>query len=306
MFRHALIALSLSASFTTAASAADTKIEGESVRPVISLPNGHFFENLTFQNNNELVATDYTGMSLYKYSEDGQAELWTKVSGHPVSIRFDEKGEGLLTVHETSILEGEKFLKSMALYKVGKDGKLTRLLGFEQPAFLNGMVYLGEQKYLIADAANGKIYQYDMSDNELSVWLDDPLLQPEQDRPGLPGVNGLQLFNGALYFTNSAKQILGKIELENESAGSIALVESGIQADDFIIDEEGTWFITTHHDEIIKLTVEKEKSVILNHGLEGNTAIQMSGSEKGIFYVTNDGGFLFGGKENAGLYKVKF
>jgi hypothetical protein len=168
------------------------------------------------------------------------------------------------------------------------------------------MAYLGNSKYLIADAINGKIYQFDMKTNQLTTWLDNAILQPDQDRPGLPGVNGIQLYKGALYFTNSAQQLLGKINLQDRKAGAIEIIESSIQADDFVIDGDGTWFITTHHHEIIKLTSDKEKSVVLNHGIVGNTAIQMSRKEAGIFYITNDGGLLFGGKDNAGLHKVKF
>lgn len=92
----------------------------------------------------------------------------------------------------------------------------------------------------------------------------------------MPGVNGIQLYQGALYFTNSAKQLLGKVVLNEGQAERIEVVDLGIQADDFIIDDEGTWFITTHHSEIIKLTADKKKSILLNHGVEGNTAIQMS------------------------------
>ncbi|QYK07001.1 hypothetical protein [Shewanella zhangzhouensis] len=272
---------------------------------VISMPAGHFFENLTYKNEQELVATDYTGQSLYKYNEQGQAALWAKVDGHPASIRFDEKGEGLLSVHELSIMAGADFLNHMALYKVSTKGKLTRLVSLDTPAFLNGMLYLGEQQYLIGDAAMGKIYRFDMNSNKMSLWLDDEALQPMQERPSLPGVNGIQLYKGAIYFTNSAQQTLGKITLKNHQATKVEIIETGIQADDFIINEQGDWFITTHHNEVIKFTARKEKSVVLEDGIKGNTAIQMSKQDKGYFYITNDGGLLFGGKENAGLYKVK-
>lgn len=305
MIKHTLAALILSVTISSSFTAFSAEHVGGNIESVISLPSGHFFENVTFQNDDELVATDYTGMSLYKYHENGQAKLWSKVDGHPVSIRFDEQGEGLLAVHETSILKGAEFLESMALYKVTKDGELTRLIGFDSPSFLNGMTYLGNKVYLIADAFNGTIYRFDMNTKQLSTWLSDPLLQPEKDRPGLPGVNGIQLYKNAIYFTNSAKQLLGRINLKGQTAGSLEIIESGIQADDFVIDEEGTWFITTHHHEVIKLTAAHDKSIVLNHGVEGNTAIQMSKREKGTFYITNDGGLIFGGQGKAGLHKVK-
>lgn len=119
------LAIATLISLGSASSYADNKkVE---IEPVISLPSGHFFENLTFLNNDELIATDYAGMSLYKYSEDGQAQLWSKVKGHPVSIRFDSAGNGLLAVHETPILAGAEFVNSMALYRADTDGKLISL-----------------------------------------------------------------------------------------------------------------------------------------------------------------------------------
>ncbi|ELA6589036.1 hypothetical protein RC851_001608 [Vibrio alginolyticus] len=66
--------------------------------------------------------------------------------------------------------------------------------------------------------------------------MSDPLLQPEKDRPGLPRVNGIQLHKNAIYFTNFAKQLLGRINLKGQVAGSSEIIESGIQADDFFIE----------------------------------------------------------------------
>ncbi|MGR5173535.1 hypothetical protein ACPV4O_20215 [Vibrio owensii] len=306
MFKQTVTTFTLATIATmTPALAADNHLQQPVIDSVISMPVGHFFENLSYKNEQELIATDYTGQSLYKYNERGQASLWAKVDGHPVSIRFDENGEGLLSVHELSIMAGADFLNHMALYKVSSKGELTRLVGLDTPAFLNGMVYLGKQQYLIADAATGKIYSFDMNSNTLSLWLDDEALKPMEERPGLPGVNGIQLYEGAVYFTNSAQQTLGKIKLNDQQAVKIEIIEKGIQADDFIIDKQGDWFLTTHHHEIIKFTAEKRKSVVLEHGIEGNTAIQMSKQDKGYFYITNDGGLLFGGKNSAGLHKVK-
>lgn len=299
--------LTLAILFMGSFSGALQATEKPSVESVISMPSGHFFENLTYKSEDTLIATDYTGQSLYKYSEQGLASLWAKVDGHPVSIRFDERGQGLLSVHEVSILAGDRFLNNMALFRVDSEGELTKLVSLDTPAFLNGMVYLGNQKYLIADAANGRIFEFDMSTNNLSTWLEAEHLLPDAERPGLPGVNGIQLNEGALYFTNSAKQSLGKITLSaNGQAESIDIVKQGIQADDFIIDARGDWYITTHHDEIIKYSADGTQTTLLSDGVAGNTAIQMSNRDEGYFYVTNDGGFLFGGTEGAGLHKVKF
>ncbi len=114
MIKHTLAALILSVTISSF-TAFSAEHVGGNIESVISLPSGHFFKNVTFQNDYELVATDYTGMSLYKYHENGQAKLWSKVDGHPVSIRLDERGEGLVAVHKTSILKGAEFLESIAL-----------------------------------------------------------------------------------------------------------------------------------------------------------------------------------------------
>ncbi|MCY9879166.1 hypothetical protein OTK59_21655 [Vibrio natriegens] len=56
---------------------------------------------------------------------------------------------------------------------------------------------------------------------------------------------------------------------------------------------------------MIKLAENHEKPNVLNNSVEDNTTIQMSKKEKGTFYITNDGGLIFGGQGKAGLYKVK-
>jgi len=296
-------------SFISLFASSDIKVQKENspvVEPIISLPSGHFFENLTFLNDKEIIATDYTGMSLYKYKEGVGSSLFSKVDGHPVSIRFDDKGIGLLSVHHISILKGESFVNSMALYKVTSKGELTLLKTLDFPAFLNGMAVLDDGKFLIADALNGKIYKFDIETKELTTWFDNNILKPDPKRAGLPGVNGIQIYENTLYLTNSAKKLLAKIDIKDKKATSYEVLNKTIQADDFLIDENRNWYITTHHDEILKYTNKKEIITLLNSGVEGNTAILKSKYLKDTFYITNDGGLLFGSKQNAGLSKVKF
>ena len=295
--------------FTSLIASSDLKIKKENysiVEPLISLPSGHFFENLTFLNDKEIIATDYTGMSLYKYKEGVGSSLFLKVKGHPVSIRFDEKGVGLLAVHQTSILEGDSFVNSMALYKVNKSADLTIVKTLAFPAFLNGMAVLDDGEFLLADALNGKIYKFNIENNELTTWFDNEILKPDSKRVGIPGVNGIQIYGNTLYLTNSAKKLLAEIQIKDKKALTYKIINETIQADDFLIDENKNWYITTHHNEILKYTNKKEIITLLNSGIEGNTAILKSRHLEDTFYITNDGGLLFGGKQNAGLSRIKF
>lgn len=136
------------------------------------------------------------------------------------------------------------------------------------------MAVLDEGQFLIGDALNGRIYQYNLSTNELTTWYENDLLKPLAERPGLPGVNGIQMHNGDLYLTNSAQTLLARVVIKDNKPTGIEVLNKSIQADDFTIDENNNWFITTHHHEIIKFTPDGEASVVLEHGVEGNTAIQ--------------------------------
>jgi len=298
IFKAALMIASI---HTAHAQAIESEIE-----PLITMPSGHFFENLTYLNDNELIATDYTGMTLYKYQENGAAKLWTKVKGHPVSIRFDGSGNGLLVVHEISIVDGDQFRDGMALYKVnGKNGELTLTKRLDFPAFLNGMAHLSGSKYLIADAYNGKVHQFDTETNELTTWYEGDLLKPNPETAEL-GVNGIQLHKGDLYFTNYGRKTMGKITINNGKAHQASQLHSGFSGDDFIIDENDNWYITTHHQEVMKLTPDFKEVTLIEHGIEGNTAIQKSKNLDNVFFITNDGGFMFGGTGEGGLKKVTF
>ncbi|WP_180805516.1 hypothetical protein [Vibrio parahaemolyticus] len=44
---------------------------------------------------------------------------------------------------------------------------------------------------------------------------------------------------------------------------------------------------------------------MLDHSVEGNTAIQMSKREKSTFYITNDGGLIFGGQGEGWIAQSK-
>ena len=179
---------------------------------------------------------------------------------------------------------------------------VSKLLDIPDARFLNGATTLNRKKgiILVADSF-GLVYRIDVRTATATVLLKDPLLERTGPPVIPPGINGVKVFRGYLYMDNSAKALYlrAKIDSDGVKVGPIEVVKTDLAADDFVIDQDGSAYLTTHiTNEVLKLSPNGVVTVVA--GSPGDTlvagtsaaAFGRTPADQRSLYVTTDGGLL--------------
>ncbi|WP_433444911.1 SMP-30/gluconolactonase/LRE family protein [Nonomuraea sp. CA-141351] len=154
----------------------------------------------------------------------------------------------------------------------------TRFAAAESRAGLNGITFTEDGIVFAADSVNGEILCCSPGDDTLRLWLADESLAPTSpdDPVSSTGVNGLKIWDGALWATNTAQGTVLRIGIDQGRAGEVTQVHTGIPADDFAFDTSGTLYLAVHpRDTVLRITPGGEKTVLATEadGLDGPSAI---------------------------------
>lgn len=121
------------------------------------------------------------------------------------------------------------------VWAVAPDGAIHLVAILPSNSVPNGIALEDDTLY-VADSDLGVIWQVPVDGGAAHVWADDPLLKPI---PGnlVPGPNGLQIFRGEVYVSNSDTGNILAIAFNGDgTAGAIRVHASGIPCDDFAFD----------------------------------------------------------------------
>lgn len=270
-----------------------------------SFPPYTFVENIAIDTEGNLFVTSVEDGAVYKITEEGEKEEYAKVKGKLV---------GITPVTDKSYLvNGWNEEGIPTIYLLSGKHTIVPLLHLQEALFLNGMASIGDDAFLICDSYKGCIWKYNLETNTADIWLNDPLLARVDDTHTIPAANGIKVFNDTVFVSNTDKQFLIKIPLNNAHAGTPELFMEKLLLDDFAIDNDGTIYATTHiYNNVVRITQEKEVAIIgeAEQGLAGSTAVAFGRREadKNFIYVTTNGGMslpLPGGVQEGRVVKIK-
>lgn len=179
--------------------------------------------------------------------------------------------------------------------------------------FLNGSALLSREKgvILLADSIVGAVYALDVKSGKVDTWMKDRQLEKVTQNPMLPGVNGIKIYKGHLYLSNTDAKTFLRAELSNSDAikctGNLEVVQAKLNADDFAFDEDGSAYLTTHvYESVVKLGADGKRSTIAG-GLgdivcAGSTAAAFgrTESDRTRLYVTTHGGMSYRDQSEVG------
>ena len=209
-------------------------------------------------------------------------------------IKFDGRLVGITFLDDENILAtGETNQKEPIVLKVNiNNGKSEIMAILPKAQLLNGIMKLNKNIFLIADSFKGVIWKLDTRNNSTSVWLDHELIASSQQ--GMPGVNGIKMFNNHIYISNTEKMLMVKIPLnKNNSAGIPEIIAKNIFIDDFTMDKLGNIFGATHdYNSVIKITPKGEVTIIAQYdqGVAGCTCVTWEYGSNDILLVSAHGG----------------
>jgi hypothetical protein len=264
-------------------------------RVVALYPSGHFLENLMVRADGAVLFTSYFANEAGLWSEAAGQAVFARIEGHPVSLA-PAPGGVLLALHGVAFTQGAGFAGSGAVQLLSAEGRPGRRIPLPEAGFLNGMVRLAEGVYLIADSGRGRIWRLDLAAGTASTWLEVPDMAPDPARPGLPGVNGLQLAGGALYFSNSARPGIWRVALGADGApGPAQRVATLPGVDDFLVLPDGGFLAATHGDVVLRVSAAGAVTPLLQTpDIAGCTAVALAPRAGGgqLLYISASGGLL--------------
>lgn len=275
-----------------------------------AFPENYFIENiavtragsllLTVHNRNELIYLDPHATPLQP----------------TVLHKFAEGVCGIVEVEEDIFYVSSGTIGtpgSWGIFRVdvsGYDGKgdapgVEKLVGVPDALFLNGSTLLSKDAGLIlaADSLVKTIFCVDVKKGEVKAWLNDPVLGKVTAEPMIPGINGLAIYKEHLYVSNTDAQKLLRVAIDptsHEATGAIETVQEHLNVDDFVFDDAGNAYLTTHiFQSVVRLGADGKRERIAGGAedpvVAGTTACAWGRTDKdrGVLYVTTTGGMSY-------------
>ncbi|MGN6333496.1 MAG: SMP-30/gluconolactonase/LRE family protein [Motilibacteraceae bacterium] len=165
------------------------------------------------------------------------------------------------------------------------------------PAGPAGPVYL-------ADSALGVIWLIDPVSGALDTAYEGDELRA---RPGAlaPGANGIQRFGEHLYVTNSDAGTLLRFDVDDDGRmGRPRVLVTGVPGDDFAVDQDGTFYVTTHiFNTVVRVDPDGRRAAIASdpEHVTGATdcTLVLDAEGRRTLYVATDNGALVSGDTGA-------
>jgi sugar lactone lactonase YvrE len=253
-------------------------------------------ENIAIDHhNNKYVSLALTG-EIRKIAPDGvQSAYVTLPLGAPpltfcgsffaglTGITFDEHDN--LYANLASCDPG-----SRGVWKIPNDGQPpTRIAALSMQSLPNGVVHHRDWLY-VADSVLGAIWRVADTGGTAEVWAAGPPLA--QLPNGLPGPNGLKLFEGELYVSNPSQSTVVAVRVQPDgTAGATRTHATGVFCDDFAFDVHGNLYCGTDpFNTVVRIAPDGGVETILTSldGLDGPTAVLFGRNDEGFdLYITN-------------------
>lgn len=262
-------------------------------RIVTTWPAGTFIENIAIDAEGAIYCTAHT-REIFRI-RDGRQEVALSLPDLPNGIVIDAKGQfwingGMdhLSPHPNVIWRWD-----------GKSANAEEWCRPQGAMFLNGMTLHPDGRLLTVDSRSGKIYAIDTERRSAEVWCVHECLEPGPGPRPSPGANGIKVRGQDVFVSVSKRSTLVRLPIRHDGGcGEPEVFARELNVDDFAIDSEGNFFLTTHPvNSLMVLSADGKKRFTIggpDQGMVGSTACHfgvLAGDRQGL-YVTTDGGMI--------------
>jgi hypothetical protein len=231
------------------------------VEVIHEFPPGTWLENIAVRRNGQILTTVTTAPEIYQVdpckqrdpillysfpatSATGLAELQPDV--FYVATGNTSSSGGQLSTVPGSFAVWKVDLRSFSV-RHGKPAQVSKVATIPDARGLNGVAVLDHRKglLLMADSLRGLIWRLNVHTGEVKIFTDDPLTKAPPSSQLPIGINGIKVRNGAVYFTNTDRGIIARLNIKNDGTpeGPAVVVVKGIATvDDFVIGPNGAFF----------------------------------------------------------------
>jgi sugar lactone lactonase YvrE len=263
---------------------------------VATFPTGIFMEGIAVDRQGTLYAT-ILGL--------GRApdQLWTRTRTGVVNtinlsaqnLAVDPSGRVWASVSSGNPQDPQTL--QFHLERLNADGTRTMGATFRKGASPNGITFDPAGNLYAADSALGILWRVKPGGVDPEVWLQDARFAPKGPQ-GIPGVNGIKVFERAVYTPNSSSGEFFRVSINADGgAGAVSLRATGVPGDSFAFDAAGNAFVTTHvFNTVVRVDTQGNKTVLGNvkNGIVGATdaAFGVGADRTGLYVVQDGGAFL--------------
>lgn len=178
------------------------------------------------------------------------------------------------------------------IWQVTPEGQQWLVASLSGSARPNGIAYHDGWLY-VADSALGLVWRVD-SDGQspAEVWTADPLLQhPPAPPPGIPGPNGLQVFDDEVHVSVSTRGHIVALPVNADGSAGPGRVHVALGSDDFAFDKKGSLYAMTNLGQrVVRVTPDGMTETLLTFadGLDGPTSAAFGvRNDKKNLYIAN-------------------
>ncbi len=265
-------------------------------RQIAEFPANTFLESIAIGVDNTIFFTSHLDGKVYRLGADSVPMLHATIAGKATGLALTPDGNLLLSAWDAQNVP--------TVFIISPQGDVETLVTMPDAQFLNGLTALKTtslastvgDRYLIADSYRGAIWELDVAERSVRVWLEHPELARSSPDKEFPAVNGLKLYGDSLYASNTEKMQLVKIPIQADGQpGEPEIFLRAVNLDDFAFDQEGNLYGTTHiYNSVVKIAPDGTMTTIAEaeQGMAGSTAVAFGTSEDdrtGLYVVTNGG-----------------
>lgn len=265
---------------------------------------GTWFENLAIRTSGTILATRLDTPELWAidpFAQTGSKLL--EIPGFTGLLGIVEIHEGVFIVStgNFSLTDGP-VAGTAHVYEVDLRGSqpVTSLVAsLPEAGLLNGVTKWDDQTVLITDSFQGVVYKLDAVSGQYSIAISDDTMTFPTGAELLIGVNGVKVLGSFVYYTNTAREILCRVPVDDNAnpSGAVEIVAEGLFQDDFTILPGGTAYVATNaQNSIVRITPDGNATVVAGNlgslELASATSCQFGRTtqDSETLYVTTAGG----------------
>jgi len=254
-------------------------------------PVGSFVENLLPMANGTALVAVHSANEVYAVElSTGTKRVFSKLPALCAGM--------VETFGAVFVNVGEIGQPGAAVYRLDAQGQAERWVEVPEGLFLNGSAVLSPALILVVDSIAGKVFLVNLDARTVQTWIDHEWLRKISQEPMLPGVNGVKVFGGYAYFSNTDRSLICKAKIKADgSAGGLEIVAERLVADDFAFDVTGAMYLTTHvYNSLLRLNPDGTRKELgtAEGGFAGSTsaAFGRDAAHRYDVFVTTTGGIL--------------
>jgi len=292
-----------------------------SMKQIFQFPNDTFIENIHLRPNGHLLLSTFSSGELLSLDPNAAVPSPTSVAnltGSDGLSGIATIGENLFAVTGGMHSEFEFANNSMNVYVVSlpddsNEGVVVDIISVPNTQMLNGMTSLPAMPYVLlsVDSIGARLFRINTQTRLVDVALSDPSLGPGENASVPLGANGVKIFNGFLYFTNSGQGTFARVKIDDDgtTVGDVQViarlegaVNMGNAYDDFAFDEAGNAYVSLHSYSVMKISPDGTQTTFAGGSdmfFKEPTSAALSGDGKSIYVATGGttlDGVVYGGQ----------